>query len=390
MNKHQEKPKRRSIKEWFGFNKDEYRVNEITADFVGFNKDLSKDLLRRAERALISGRGLKLVLLHKRGDGKTHMANYVANVLSERGLVKKIYLINPAMSRGSRYLELHKIIMRAFRDNKIIPNIFERAFSSSKNVTELFSSKNLLSAYQAYEAKNVTEAELFRYMSGEKLSSSLLEKLNATNELDSSDALRLLRSIADLYWNIEGKMLMLIIDEVDNLKDVTLGARDFKEAFRQMSEISKLSIFFIFNVATEDKLSIDVLPSPLKDTGVVTRIGSRNYMIAPEAMRIAELQTFVIEVNKRLRGNHFKKALNRAIKDCGEKEINENLFPFTKSGFEAFEKMVQKFLSESEKGKALLPRSVLVYINDCCAEAALQGKAAIDENVVETVGNFTQ
>lgn len=384
-------PKGKDIKRQFGFNREDYNVNEITADFVAFNKDLAKNLLRRAERGLITGKGLKLVLLHKRGDGKTHMANYVANTLSQRDLVKKIYLVNPAMSRGSRYIELHKVIIKALRDNNIILNIFNKAFAKrTKGMSDISSSRNVLNAFEAYQSKKATETELIRYISGDKLTSAVLEKLNVTGTLDTHEALKLLQMIADLFWNIDGKMIMLIIDEVDNLKEVTLGARDFKEAFRQIAEISKLSIMFIFNVAPEEKLSIEVLPSPLKDTGVVTRIGSRNYMIAPETMRISELRTFIAEVNQRLRGDDFKNALARAVKDFGKEEIDAELFPFTNKGFKSFERNVQKFLSESEKGRALLPRSVLSYVNDCCAEAVLSGKTAIDEKVVEDVGVFSQ
>jgi DNA polymerase III delta prime subunit len=318
------------------------------------------------------------------------MANYVANVLSERGLVKKVYLVNPPMSRGSKYLQLHKAIMNAFRNNSIIPSIFEKALDEVNNRKELGDFKNLLNACNSYKNGKVSETELIRFVSGDKLTSSMLEKLEVTGSLDTFDALKLLRIIADLFWNIEGKMLMIVLDEVDNLKEATLGARDFKEAFRQVAEMSKLSIIFIFNVATKDKLSIDVLPSPLKDTGVVTRIGSRNYMIAPEAMRITELRGFVEEVNCRLRGKNFKVALKRANKKYGKEEIDENLFPFTNSGFKAFETKVQNFLSESEKGRALLPRSVLNYINECCAEATLLSKSAIDEKVIEEVGSFSQ
>lgn len=391
MTKKTDKLKRRNIRKQFGFKTEEYKVNEITADFVAFNKDFAKNLLRRAERSLITGKGLKLVLLHKRGDGKTHMANYVANTLSERGLVKKIYLINPAMTRGSKYLELHKEIMKAFRDNDIIPEIINKALAEQEiGTSELATSKNLMNACEAYNNKKATETELIRYVSGEKLTSSILEKLDVTSTIDSTDALKLLKIIANLFWNIEGKMLTLIIDEVDNLKEVTLGARDFKEAFRQMAEISKLSIIFIFNVAPESKLSIEVLPSPLKDAGVVTRIGSKNYMIAPEAMRIAELRTFVAEVNQSLRGEGFRSALKRAIKHYGEEEIDAALFPFTNKGFRAFEKKVQMFLSEGEKGRALLPRDVLNYVRDCYAESVLSDKTAVDENVVEEVGSFSQ
>lgn len=72
MTKPQTKLKEKSVKNWFGLDKEGYTVNEIAADFVAFNKDLARNLLRRAERSLITGRGLKLVILHKRGDGKTH------------------------------------------------------------------------------------------------------------------------------------------------------------------------------------------------------------------------------------------------------------------------------------------------------------------------------
>jgi len=382
--------KRKDLREWFGFNQEEYCVDQHKANFVAFNKDLAKNLLRRAERSLITARGIKLVLLHKRGDGKTHMANYVANVLSERGLVKKVYLANPAMSRGSKYLQLHKAIMKAYRDNGIIPRIFSKALSEPESRKEFTDFSNLLNACVAYQDEKASETEFIRFLSGDKLTLSMMEKLNVTGILDTSDALKLLRIIADLFWNIEGKMLMIVLDEVDNLKEATLGARDFKEAFRQIAEISKLSIIFIFNVATKDQLSIEVLPSPLKDTGVVTRIGSRNYMIAPEAMRITELRSFVAEVNAHLRGKNFENALAKAIKEYGKEQIDADLFPFTNNGFKAFERKIQKFLSENEKGRALLPRSVLFYINDCCAEAALLNKTAIDEIVIEEVGNFSQ
>lgn len=388
-----------TLQEWFGLNKSEYNIDPQEADFVAFNQDFANDIKRRMERSLITGAGPKFVVLHKRGDGKTHVINYVANSLIESGLIEKTYIICPALARGSRYPDLHKSIVLKMHEQGLVTRILEYAWkktSSKGNIEKRraqlrnqISYPDLADAYVAFDTDQVSEYTFINYLCALKLNPKDQEALGVKTPLDTTAAVRVLNVLANQLWESEGKVLMVVIDEIDNLKEAKLGARDFKEAFRQLAESTRLSFVLICNVTPDERLALDVLPSPLKDVSVVTRIGSKNYMVKPEPMRVTDLRTFIIQVNQRLRGEKFRTAIDRAKKKF-KSQIEEDIFPFTVDGFNEFQSRVQHFLGTGGKETILLPRSVLQYVNACCGEAILSEKEAIDADVVKSVGEFAQ
>ena len=351
------------------------------------------------ERSLITGAGPKFVVLHKRGDGKTHVINYVANSLIESGLIEKIYIICPALARGSRYPDLHKSIILKMHEHGLITRILEHSWkktsgkgSIEKRQTQLrqqLGFPDLADAYAAFETNQVSENVFVNYLCALKLNPRDQEALSVKTPLDTTAAVRVLNVLANQLWEFEGKVLMVVIDEIDNLKEAKLGARDFKEAFRQLAETTRLSFVLICNVTPDERLALEVLPSPLKDVSVVTRIGSKNYMVKPEPMRVTDLRAFIVEVNRRLKGEKSRAALERAKKKF-KGQIEDDLFPFTLDGFNEFQSRVQHFLGTGSKETILLPRSVLQYVNACCGEAILSEKEAIDADVVKSIGEFTQ
>ena len=79
----------------------------------------------------------------------------------------------------------------------------------------------------------------------------------------------------------------------------------------------------------------------------------------------------------------------QAVKKTYGDNFDQKLYPLTRDGLESFKEKVHEF--KSKNGSIdLLPRSVLMHINECLGEAILREKKAVDEEVVNAVGEFSQ
>jgi len=394
-----------SVAEWFGLVSDSYSIDPVSADFVALNEDFAEWLERIMLRTLASGIAPKFVLYHERGDGKTHISNYVVNKL--RKYMDKIYIECPAMSRGSNYATLSAEIIGKM--SNIVSDVLNKAWqiatekaSGAERLTkleEVIEFKPLTRAYYEYRTGKASERDFSALITSERLTARQLESLGQTGPWESVDFCNLLIAIAKLFQRFNNRrILMIIIDETDNIAEARLGARDFKESFRRLADTKDLGLMFVYNNAPGEPLLPDSLPTPLRDFGVVSRIGPENYLIKPEPMIEEDVEKLIRKVNEKLVDRkEAEKSMKEAEKTYGN-DFDDELYPFTKSGFKSFKDRVHGYLlrggkseaSEEKKGLRpfVLPRSILRYANSCLGEAVLSNKRAIDVDVIKAVGEF--
>jgi hypothetical protein len=378
--------------EWFGLKNGKFEIDPRNAPIMAFNKNIAQGYIHLFKRQLIMGNAPKLVLFKNRGDGKTHIANYILRKLEEEKLCTPVYLECPAMSRRSNYLDLHKEIFRALVEKKIFGEVID---ALAKGTSEKSKSKitdqlgqEFANAYTAYRSGEVSEGTFMRYLYGNSLAVSLMEKLNVSSPLDSMRAVDLLVKIAENYQKLTKKTIILNIDETDNLKEARVGSADLRQAIRRLAEAKVLGLVLVYNLSAGEKETSDRLPLPLRDPGVMTRIGTENYRSDPPLLKIEDLEDFVKEVSHySLMGREGEIAKNAAKKQFNDDYADE-FYPFTKSGFAALKSKFEAFLKR-EKERGLRPRAVQKYIQYCLGEAILKGKHAIDAEVVKEIGDYS-
>ena len=377
------------LTQWFGFHSKEYTVDPENPEIMSFNKDFANDLVRRSEQFIISETAPKFVLLELSGDGKTHAMNYALNQLQKRDLIEKIYFICPSMTRGSRYAVLHASIISHMHEKNLVLPIFKKLFQECtekdpelwiKRLKDRIGYENIAKAVFNHFSENATETQFFEYISGNKIDKSTRAKLDVLDALNVEGAIRILEIISKFYYETTNKMITVVIDECDELKSVRQYVREYKEAFRRMAELSHLGLVIIFNVATRDDMKFDTLPTGLKDPGVVSRIGSANYMFKPKPMHPDHVKPLILEINKSMRGEKFPDAFKKAKKQ--NSKLEEASYPFSPEAIDEIVLKINNFYAKV-KGEYLLPRDVINFAKDCITDAALDGKLFVDKKVVE-------
>jgi len=383
------------IEEWFGFNSPTYDVDQKEPKILAFNEDFANYLIRSSERGMVSGIAPKFVLMEMSGDGKTHAMNYAMNVLRERELIDKVYFVCPSLASGTSYTELHGEIVLHMHKQKLILPLFEKIYndcSSSEpherleEISERLGFDDLAHAIVVNQTGEVGDTDFLHYLMGKKIDKTLQKDLDVLSSLNVETAVDLIKIIAEFHYKFFNKMIVVIIDEVDEMKAVRQSIRQFKEAFRRMAEIRLLGLVFIYNVATHEEMRYDTLPTPLKDPGVMSRIGSENYMFKPIPMKYDKVKPLLLEINESMRGEKFEEAFRQAKKE--NSKLDKDHYPFSKDGFDEVIKKVHEF-SITRKGEYLLPRDVITYARKCIGEAYLDKKRCVDKSVVK-LQEYTQ
>ena len=377
------------LTEWFGFKSKEYKIDPENPNAMAFNKDFASELIRRSEQSIISETAPKFVLLELSGDGKTHAMNYALNQLQKRKLVEKIYFICPSMTSGAHYSVLHSAIITHMHEKNLIMPTLKKIFKEYNtgdaeqvldNLKKKLEYDNIAKAVFSYFSENASETQFMEYLMGHKIDKSTKTALNVYNELNIEDSIRILEVFSKLYYGMTNKMITIVIDEADELKSVRQYVREFKEAFRRMAELPHFGLVIIYNIATRDDLKFDTLPTGLKDPGVVSRIGSANYMFKPRPMRPEDAKPLIEEVNKTMRGEKFEVAFKKAKKE--NPKLEEKAYPFTPEAMDELVLKINEYFAK-KKGVYILPRDVIRFAKECITEAALDGKRSVDKGMVK-------
>lgn len=377
------------LTKWFGFKSKEYTVDAKNPEIMAFNKDFANEIIRRSEQAIISETAPKFVLLELSGDGKTHAMNYALNQLESRDLIEKVYFVCPSMTSGARYSVLHAAIISHMDEKKLILPTVKKIFQETSadepddwidKIKEKIGYESIAKAIYNVCSENALESQFLEYIMGHKIDKATRIKLGVLDSLNVEESIRVLRVISKLYYESNNKMLVIVIDEADELKSVKQHVREFKEAFRRMAEIPHLGLVIIYNIATQNDMKFDTLPTGLKDPGVVSRIGSENYMFKPRPMHPDHVKPLILEINKTMKGENFKQAFMKAKK--GNPNLSELAYPFSPDAIDVMVSKVRDFFSK-EKGVYILPRDVIRFAKGCITDAALDNKLFVDKKVVE-------
>jgi len=377
------------LREWYGFKSKEYKMDAENPEVMAFNKDFANELIRRSEQSIISETAPKFVLLELSGDGKTHAMNYALNQLQKRKLIDKIYFICPSMTSGSGYSVLHSSIISHMHEKNLIMPILKKIFKGCAtsdteqtidNLKKKFKYDNIAKAVYSYFTENASEPQFIEYLMGHKMDKTARTNLDVYDSLNVEDSIRILEVISRLHYETTDKMITIVIDEANELKTVRQHVREFKEAFRRIAELPHFGLVIIYNIATRDDLKFDTLPTGLKDPGVVSRIGSANYMFKPRPMRPQDVKILIEETNKIMRGDKFADAFKKAKKE--NPKLEETAYPFTPDAVDEIVSKINEYFAK-KKGVYILPRDVIRFAKDCLTRSALDGNLSVNKEFIK-------
>jgi len=377
------------IKERFGLKRNNVLLDPIgDSEFYAPRADIDVNrLVENLRIDLEAGITPKMVFWGPYGGGKTHTLGKVQRSLEKLAPVHCIYIRCPTLSARSTFAEFYETTFSEglgedFTINllwelcdQLIKKYGLRDKRVDSEMRSILGDEELAKATSHLSDRSFDKAELWRWISGIKMSPNELRKLGVARSLHEVQPLRLAKSIETigrLLRHLNGKTLVLAYDEMDRIKDLHPdSALTFRTAFTHLMDPgqSHVSVFYAFSAATTKDIP-ELMKGP-----VIDRVGGEksDAVIEIPTLDPKHVEDFIAGVLNYLRdpSADIDQMLKRAQKETREK-LTKPLYPFTK---EALSQM---------KGKiaVLTPRSIMFQLTRAMSRANIQNKNAVTTDFI--------
>ena len=345
---------------------------------------LLKELTDTLEQNFAMGYSQRLLLYGEFGVGKTHTLKHIQYFLEHSGqkVVCK-YLVMGDVERKTRFVSLHRNIMDAVGRDEVtrLLRLFQAKHGASikDELKKRLTSESLVNAFGSLLSFGTQVDDAWAWLQWLPVGDSS-SRLGVSGDLTSSTELvRVLKFVSELYWVYDGKWLIILVDEAErlaNAKDPD-AVNNWKEALTLVAdakERSKLGIIFAVAGIEEKKF-----PPPLTDGQVIRRFDEKKSYKQLKSFPRPETELFV----KDLLGNLVdKKCLAAEIKkEKLDKKagFKQELYPFTEDGYTAFIKAL------SANREVVTPSYVIEMMGRVGFAAFKKPSPVIDKQIVDGV-----
>jgi hypothetical protein len=377
------------IKERFGLRKNNLLLDPIEdSEFYAPRSDIDVNQLVESLRIdLEAGITPKMVFWGPYGGGKTHTLGKVQRSLAKLAPVHCVYIRCPTLSERDTFAEFYQT---TFSDglgedftidllwelcNQLVKKYGLRDKRVDSEMRTILGDEELAKAAAHLSDSSFEKTDLWRWISGVKMSATELKKLGVARSLCEVEPLRLakfIETMGRLLKHLKGKTLVLAYDEMDRIKDLKAeAALTFRTAFTHLMDPGQpyVSIFYAFSAET-----IKDIPELMKGP-VIDRIGGETSESVKEIPTLdpKDVEAFIAAILNYLRdpSADIDSMVKKAQKETKEK-LPKLLYPFTE---EALDTMKGKIAN-------LTPRSIMFTLSRAMARANMQNKNAVTSEFI--------
>jgi hypothetical protein len=377
------------IKQRFGLKRNHLLLDPIEdSEFYAPRSDIDINKLVETLRIdLESDLTPKMVFWGIFGGGKTHTLGKVQRSIQKLAPVHCVYIRCPTLEPKSTFAEFYEATFsEGFGEDftiellwKLCDRVIKKYGLRDKRIDQemrsVLGDEELAKATLHLSDRGFDESELWRWISGVKLSSSELRRLGVSKSLSEVRPLRLAKFITiigRLLRHLENKTLVLAYDEMDRVNILRAEAADtFRTAFTHLMDPSQtyVSIFLAFSAETVDKIP-ELMKGP-----VIDRIGGleSEAVLEIRTLEPGDVENFVSAILSYLRDPkaNIEKMMKNAKKETDEK-LTKHLYPFTN---EALEEMKGKIAN-------LTPRRIMFSLTRAMSRANLQNRNVVSSEFI--------
>lgn len=355
-------------------------------------------LLGEIEQSTYSTDGQKAVLFGDYGRGKTHICHNLEYVITKRGLaVLPIYVKCPAFKSKEPFATLFGQMLLGHPSTEIqrVANAYATRVQKgdSKPLEQVIRSEGIARVMAVGLAAPNLDAVInsIRWLSGEPKISMAISPALKPQLTDSKDFGEVMRGLAHMFIEIDGKTPLYLVDEAERLESVTNPDvyASWLASLREISEIINVGIVFFIGANSRNNL-----PALLLNDEIQRRIGVSNYFEFLSASR-DQLRTFVDELLRTaIRKGPVPEpqkdvvsptALDEAvpaglIEIVGDDPAKLAAYPFDPDAYDEF---VDQVVGGPYASK---PSEVLIRLQKAAQRAIRLDKQTIDLDIVEAIG----
>ena len=375
---------------WFCLNeRSNFTINpQITpqdSQYYFGRDDIKKQLQKQIRRSFTAPGVPKLMVWGPYGSGKTQTLFYLKHFLETEKpefveSTPRIIYLTIELRDNSSASDFHMQLMEQLGKETVtewVKKLFERERDFESVMRTISDNdENTMNALKELRVNGDSALIAWRWLTGQKIPDQQLSTLNLTRNIGintAQDLVQVLVAIGALA-SMVGEMLVFMIDELEQLLGVRTGnaSESIHSYVRYLADPSNPSVGFLIGFKAD---VLDDAPEVLRRGDIHDRIGAANYIDIPPLPAVADVKTFIIELLKHLTKND---EVELKISEKGlDSEVG--VFPFSRPALELLADYATQDPSRA------LPRNIIHAINECAIEAWDEGKAVIDEIIVNSV-----
>ncbi len=364
-------------------NRDNFSISPREDARLYFGRQqLADSILREIKKSYKSGKPPKMLLWGDWGVGKTHTMFHIEYFLNDhqKDYPSAVYFVEFGnVLKKSRYSLLHEKMLDAIGKQKVNELLQKLMMSKAPTplnqaLSQYLDSSDMITAVTTLAVSPIqtpASSRAWKWLQGVELPANELEELDISRNLtDSIDLVNTLKFIGQLFFEMEKKYLVLLLDEARKLENVKEEDAEtgWLDAFKELSDDRNRHVGFVITGSFREE---EDFPEVLGDEQVITRLGKD---------RVVPLHNFEPPDAKRF----FEDLLESLIdKDClkarGIDPKKLPHYPFENEAFETFVKSVSRDIEKS------VPRVMLQKIDNIAFEALEKGKDTIDADLLTSL-----
>lgn len=360
------------------------KVNPHDARFYFGRHEKLKSITAQLRRAFVDPGIPKMVIFGSYGSGKTQTLYHIKHLLeSEKPMACKgdllIFHLDLEMHSKSDSSDWHIQIMETLgRDlvSQWVDALFGKVQNLDDELVTVFQDKNSAEAAKNLRVGGETAHLAWRWLSGNKLTASELERLRVTRNLGdvgTGDMVNSLVGVARLAER-NGKTLIMLMDEGEHFTRVKTGdqSESLHTYLRKLSEPWNSSLGFILAAYA---LTRDDMAEIIVRDDIRTRIGENNFIDLPPLPTVKDVEIFLRELIVELVSQE------KAEKKIQDESLGVSVqtYPFTA---DAFDRLCEYASQDPVKA---LPRNIIKAVNECAISAWDEKKRIVEPRIVDEI-----
>lgn len=379
-----------NIQNRFGLRRSNFVLNPLSDEDSDFFADRTGvnvgKIVEDLQIDLATGLPPKRMLWGPYGGGKTHTLQHTMKKLSGLTPIYPVYVECPDLSKRSTFLDLYREgVMRGCGQDFII-YLFERIREKVgyakpdeiiRKLKEALIDEELAKAVAILT--NPTDKNkliLWTWFSGVPVPRGELTELSQTQDLTSAEPARLAHYVTilgKLVQDIEGKTLILILDEIDRIGFVGPDTIvQFRTAFTRLMDPNQKYISVLLGLSARN---FPDLPDIFTGGGpVVSRLG-RDAITEIPMLEDLDVEPFIKKIIEYIRNDEANiESLIEATKGTTNEEIVKDIFPFTKEAIDAIKVGV---------GLEMTPREITLKMTRAAGKAHNYDRNIINSDLLD-------
>jgi Cdc6-like AAA superfamily ATPase len=381
-----------TMQSWFGLKNGHRDFSIQTEDdrrlFFARN-ELDIELKRRLDRAFRTENPPKMVLYGDWGVGKTHTMRHLQYKIEEQPAYKAVvvFVELPDITKKATFQVAHSALMDAFgidRAKTWLLHFQTKHQSDAKDQIQDFTQSNDIAiAFSNLIGFGEGSRISWDWLRGIKLTPAEMRMVSLPPALEQSGHfVKVLQMMGRLAHEIEGAMLVFMLDEatkLDNVNDSDSIAH-WKNAFKLLADDSTKEVGLIISISVIDP---DEIAAPLQDQQVVSRFGQSNY-VRLNNLSEEETRVFIGDLVHEWVDAEARVLLVREHDGETDGEVlTDQSFPFTEDGLI----LAARYAAFRDGGGYTTPRDIQKTLDDLLNRAIDDERHILSSTYLNTVIN---